>query len=163
VSLKDEMVSNLVDGLKSAIGEANILEVQTRRERRLFVTVKDDALKPAARYLTGAGFGHITTITGLDLGEKLGVIYHLDRNGVQLSLRTTVPDSRPVLKTITDVMPGAIFYEREVHDLLGVVFEGHPDLSPLVLPEGWPKDLHPLRKKYSVDDVRRMVDQNVSA
>jgi len=163
VSLKDEAASATVEGLKKAIGEGNLVEVQVRRERRLFVTVKADVLKPAVTYLANAGFLHLTTITGIDLGEQLGVICHLDRQGVQLSLKTTVPDSHPVLKTITDVVPGAIFYEREVHDLLGVVFEGHPDLSPLVLPEGWPKDLHPLRKKYTVEDIRRIVDQSVSA
>ncbi|MEM2905405.1 MAG: NADH-quinone oxidoreductase subunit C [Candidatus Bathyarchaeia archaeon] len=162
MSGKDEMATDAVEGLKSAIGEANLLGVQARKKRRVFVTVKDEALKPAVTYLAGAGFMHITTITGLDLGDRLEVVYHLDKDGVQLSLRTTVPENRPVLKSITDVLPGAVFYEREVHDLLGVVFEGHPDLSPLVLPEGWPKGLHPLRKKYTVEDIRRMVDQNVS-
>lgn len=163
MSAKNQEALRVLDGLKSAIGEGNVLSVQVKRERRLFVTLKDDAVKPAVTYLAGAGFVHITTITGLDLGNTLEVVYHLDRDGVQLSLRTAVSESRPALKTITDVLPGAVFYEREVHDLLGVVFEGHPDLSPLVLPEGWPSDLHPLRKKYSVDDIRRMVDKSGSA
>jgi len=163
MSQKDEVASPPVEGLKSTIGAENVLEVQARRARRLFIAVRDEALKDAVAYLAKAGFGHITTMTGLDLGEKLEVVYHLDKDGVQLSLKTTIPESHPVLKSITDVLPGAVFYEREVHDLLGVVFEGHPDLSPLVLPEGWPKGLHPLRKKYSVEDIRRMVDQNVSA
>ena len=56
-----------------------------------------------------------------------------------------VPEGKPVAPTITDVIPGAVLYEREVHDLLGVEFEGHPDLSPLLLPDDWPREVHPLR------------------
>ena len=48
--------------------------------------------------------------------------------------------------TITDIIPGALLYEREIHDLFGVKFEGHPNLEPLILPEDWPRDVHPMCK-----------------
>jgi len=55
------------------------------------------------------------------------------------------------------LVPGAILYEREVHDLLGVVFDGHPDLSRLILPEDWPEDVYPLRKEYSPEELRKLI------
>jgi len=149
----------IVEGLKERIGSDNILDTRTARERRFFVTVKAEALKAAVSYLIAKGFRHITTISGVDLSDRIEVVYHLDREGFQLSVKVAVPENNPVMPTITDIIPGAMLYEREVHDLLGVVFEGHPDLSRLVLPEKWPDGLHPLRKKYSVEDIRRMVNE----
>ena len=69
----------------------------------------------------------------------------------RLRLRVGVPASDPSLPTITGVFPGANFYERETFDLFGIVFEGHPDLTRLLLPDDW--EGHPLRKDYSVGSV----------
>lgn len=154
---EDELVA--VESLKAELGKA-VLEVRRPRAGRTFVKVEREALKRAVALLVNAGFKHLTTLTGLDLGKELGVVYHLNREGRLLSLTVTVPIEKPVLPTITDIVPGATLYEREVHDLLGVVFEGHPSLSRLVLPENWPEGLYPLRKKYSVEDVRKAVESH---
>jgi Ni,Fe-hydrogenase III component G len=69
---------------------------------------------------------------------------------VTLSLRTSVAKANPVLDTITPIIPGAILYEREIQDLLGLKVKGHPDPRRLVLPEGWPEGVYPLRKEYKV-------------
>ncbi|MFH7321067.1 NADH-quinone oxidoreductase subunit C [Desulfurivibrio sp. D14AmB] len=61
-------------------------------------------------------------------------------------IRTRVPRHTPQLPTISQVYPGANWHERETHDFFGIVFEGHPDLSPFLLPED--ADFHPLRKDY---------------
>lgn len=61
-------------------------------------------------------------------------------------VRTRMPRSKPQLPTISEVYPGANWHERETHDFFGIVFENHPDLSPLLLPED--ADYHPLRKDY---------------
>ncbi|MCK4434684.1 NADH-quinone oxidoreductase subunit C, partial [Candidatus Bathyarchaeota archaeon] len=70
-----------------------------------------------------------------------------------------VPKNNPNVPTVTDLIPGAILYEREVHDLLGVNFEGHPDLSPLLLPEEWPQNLYPLRKEHNLEQLRQMTSK----
>lgn len=64
----------------------------------------------------------------------------------RVALRVRVPRSLPQLPTISDIYPGANWHEREAHDFFGLVFTGHPDLSPLLLPED--ADFHPLRKDY---------------
>jgi len=68
-----------------------------------------------------------------------------------------VAKDKPILPTITDLIPGATLYEREVHDLLGITFKGHPDLSPLILPEGWPPDVYPLRKEWTIEKIQEKV------
>jgi|GEM_PF-98357 NADH-quinone oxidoreductase subunit C len=143
-----------IEALKAELGKA-ILEVRQPREGRIFVKIEREALRKAVAVLMNRGFIHLTTITGIDLGNELELLYHLDRNGRLLSLSVKVPEEKPTIPTITDLIPGATLYEREVHDLLGIVFEGHPNLSRLVLPEDWPEGLYPLRKKYSVEDIRK--------
>lgn len=64
----------------------------------------------------------------------------------RLMLRTTVPHQAPELPSATGLYAGAAWHERETHEMFGVVFFGHPDLSPLLLPEGF--EGHPLRKDF---------------
>ena len=69
----------------------------------------------------------------------------------RLRIRVGVSGARPTVPSITSIFPGANFYEREAFDLFGILFDGHPDLTRLVLPDDW--DGHPLRKDYSVGSV----------
>ena len=144
--------------MKDTIGE-EIAEAKIPRPRRILIQVRKNAFKKAIQYLTQkANFTHISTITGVDVGDEIEAIYHLSRDGkIELSLKVRTPKENPVLPTITDIIPGATLYEREVHDLLGVTFEGHPDLSPLVLPEGWPPDVYPLRKEWTIEKIEKEV------
>ena len=144
--------------MKDTIGE-EIVEAKIPRPRRILIQVRKNAFKKAIQYLTQkANFTHISTITGIDVGDEIEAIYHLSRDGkIELSLKVRTPKDNPVLPTITDIIPGATLYEREVHDLLGVTFEGHPDLSPLVLPEGWPPDVYPLRKEWTIEKIEKEV------
>ncbi|MEM2094066.1 MAG: NADH-quinone oxidoreductase subunit C [Candidatus Bathyarchaeia archaeon] len=125
----------------------------SQRERRVFVHVTSQVIKPVLHHLIDEmGFRHLSTITGLDLGSEIQVIYHLANEGFIVSLVVPVDPATPTLPTITDILPGAILYEREIHDLFGVRFEGHPKLSPLILPENWPSQIHPLRKNWRKED-----------
>jgi NADH-quinone oxidoreductase subunit C len=62
-----------------------------------------------------------------------------------------VPADDAVLPTLFDLYPGTEAMEREAYDLMGVVFEGHPDMTRILLPEDW--EGHPLRKDYGVGRV----------
>jgi formate hydrogenlyase subunit 5 len=95
----------------------------------------------------------ISAITGLDLGEKIGLMYHVRTNGVIVTISTELPKDNPQIPSITDLIPGANFHEREVADLFGVIFQGHPNPGRLVLPEDWPENLYPLRKDAKIDEL----------
>jgi NADH-quinone oxidoreductase subunit C len=69
----------------------------------------------------------------------------------RVRVRCLVPEGDARLRTITDLYPGADAMEREAYDLFGVVFEGHPDLTRILMPEDW--EGHPLRKDYTVGRV----------
>jgi NADH-quinone oxidoreductase subunit C len=119
------------------------------REHSIYMTVKAEAVRKAVEWMkTEWGLTHLSTITGTDLRGELAVIYHFEVKAVSVSLHIQVPTSHPEVDSITPLIPGAVLYEREVHDLLGVKFKGHPNLARLILPEDWPKDVYPLRKDW---------------
>lgn len=90
----------------------------------------------------------------VDYEDRFEVIYHirsLEKNH-HFVVKTSVPYDEPHLPSLISVWPGADWYEREGHDLFGVVFEGHPNLAPLLLYEGF--DGYPGRKSYPVHDYQ---------
>jgi len=147
--------NEIIDKLKASLTD-QVLEFTVPRARRIFVKIKRSALSQVVTFLSKElGVKHLSTITGADLGEKIELIYHFAYKGaVAISLRVTVPKNEPKIASIVSLVPGATLYEREIHDLLGVTFEGHPDLSRLILPEEWPEGLYPLRREYSMEELR---------
>lgn len=77
------------------------------------------------------------------------LISHRDRE--RLRLRVQVPEDDPVVPTLFEVHPGTEAMEREVFDLFGITFDGHPDLTRILMPEDWVG--HPLRKDFAVGSI----------
>jgi NADH-quinone oxidoreductase subunit C len=97
-------------------------------------------------------FDFLNCITGVDYGQDLGAIYHLrsSKHGHTIVLKVRTNDRvNPHFDSLTDIWKSADFLEREVYDLLGIKFTGHPDLRRLFLDSSWG---FPLRKDYKDDD-----------
>jgi NADH-quinone oxidoreductase subunit C len=103
----------------------------------------------AASLLDARGFA-LDTITGVDwiAESQMEVVYDYFHplTGERVAVRARIPRGEPVIPTICKVFPAANWHERETHDFFGIRFDGHPDLTPLLLPED--ADFHPLRKDY---------------
>jgi NADH-quinone oxidoreductase subunit C len=131
------------------------------------VVVPPGALVEAARILRDTpelNFSLLAEMTAADFWPKeprFEVVYHLASIGVadfprpgmggtarRLRLKTRVAGSVSELPTILGIWPNANWYEREVYDLFGIVFAGHPDLRRILMPEDW--EGHPARKDYPV-------------
>lgn len=125
------------------------------RDKRLWVTVEREGLQELISWLKDElGYYHVSTITGLDSGELLEALYHLNNGSTVLTVRTSAPKTDPRLPTITPVIAGAVLYERELQDLLGFVIENHPDPRRYILPDDWPAGVYPLRKDYQPETVK---------
>jgi NADH-quinone oxidoreductase subunit C len=85
--------------------------------------------------------------------ERFEVVYELisHTRRERLRLRVQVPESDAVLPSLFDVYPGTEAMEREVYDLFGIEFDGHPDLTRILMPEDWTG--HPLRKDYAIGKI----------
>jgi NADH-quinone oxidoreductase subunit C len=101
------------------------------------LTVPSDCLRRAIAVLTDDfDVHHLSTITGQATEEGIELLYHFWQ-GRGLTMRVSLPGDAPVIESVVDQIPGAGFYEREVAEMLGVTFQGHPDPQPLLLPEDW--------------------------
>ncbi len=110
-----------------------------------------EKLVESAQKCVAEGYTFPVVHTAVDHKDSLELIYifrdvrDMDRGERVLSVQLD-PD-HPVVDSLTPLIPGLVFQEREVYDLFGVVYEGHPDLRRLLLPEGFVG--HPLRKDYT--------------
>src|SRR5258708_7248226 len=123
----------------------------------LTLTIVRESIVPAARLVRDAGFNFLEDVTCVDLAPdepRFRVVYHILSHSMKQRVRLVVlADSvDPVVDSITPVWPSANFYEREIFDLFGVRFGGHPNLRRIMMPEDWQG--HPLRKDYPVEGYR---------
>ncbi len=142
------MVGNeIFELLRQEIGKDSISEVLYSRERRIFIGISYNRFRDAIIFLKKNGFSHLSAITGTQTSSNLiEILYHLDNAGTLVTVRVVLSSTENSISTITDIIPGASLYEREIHDLFGVKFEGHPALNKLILPDEWKSDSYPLRK-----------------
>jgi NADH-quinone oxidoreductase subunit C len=103
--------------------------------------------------LRARGYTFLASLHGVDYypeEPRLGVLYELlDMQSVdRISVKCRVPTDAPRLATVTDLWPGADHPEREVFDMFGVEFEGHPDLRRILMPEDY--EGHPQRRDFPV-------------
>ncbi len=98
-------------------------------------------------------FDYLFCLSGVDWGEELGVVYHLTstrhNHSVEIKVKTENREN-PEFDTVSDLWKSADFFEREVWDLYGIRFKGHPDMRRIFLEESWVG--YPMRKDYT-DDV----------
>jgi NADH-quinone oxidoreductase subunit C len=139
---------------EGAIAEASLFRGE------LTIVLHPQHLRRTAEYLqaeAGLQFDFLSDVSAVDrfpIEPRFEVNYHL----LSISLRQTVrlrvwvSGQDPVLPTIIPVWPTANWHEREVFDLFGIRFEGHPDLHRIVMPDDW--EGYPLRKDYPVEGFR---------
>lgn len=124
------------------------LPLQEKRDRRIYIPIPRHELMKTINILSSElDIQHLSTITARDTGNELEILYHFMLNGVVITVRTTCPRDDPTIDSIVSVYPGAVLYERELNDILGIVPKGHPDLRRLVLPDDWVGG-YPLRKDW---------------
>jgi len=109
---------------------------------RATLVVEPRAIRDVLETLRGKGYGFMASLHGVDYWPeepRLGVIYELlDMDSVdRISVKVRVHTDRPHVDSVTDRWPTADHQEREVFDMFGVVFDGHPDLRRILMPEDY--------------------------
>ncbi|MEM3421712.1 MAG: NADH-quinone oxidoreductase subunit C [Candidatus Hadarchaeum sp.] len=132
----------VADLIKPEVDEIKIIS-----ERCLFASSDKKRFLNILKSLKDNGVTHISTITALDNGKSIELIYHFDCKPALLNLKIFLPMDDLKIPTITDLFPGAVLYERDIMEMIGVIVEGHPDPRRLFLPEDWPQGKYPLRKQ----------------
>jgi NADH:ubiquinone oxidoreductase subunit C len=119
------------------------------KPKRLYIDIRPYDLRDAAAAVFNGLNCRFITVTGTDTPEGgIELLYHFsdDSSGIVVSLRVLLSDrEHPVIDSISSLAKAALWIEREIHELLGVDFKGHPNLKHLLLGEDWPAGNYPLR------------------
>ena len=116
--------------------------------RRIYILIKPADIKEVARILFKDLGLRFATASGQDTPGGLEILYHFsfDQSGEIFSVRVLIEDKKkPEIDSIATLFSGAEWIEREMWELLGIKFIGHPNLKHLLLLDDWPKDDYPLR------------------
>ncbi len=127
------------------------VQVMEKNPRRLYLTIPREQLTAAARFLHQERGMRLSICTGIDTRDGFEILYHFseDRIGIIYTLKVFVPKDDPRVESQGAWFPAAQWIEREMHELLGVDFIGHPNLAPLLTSDtDWEPDRHPLRRDY---------------
>jgi NADH-quinone oxidoreductase subunit C len=123
----------------------------------LTLTIARDQIRAASGALQAGGYNFFEDLTAVDwfpARPRFQLSYHILSHAFKerIRLRVLVDDADPSVESLTGLWPSANFFEREVFDLFGIRFEGHPNLRRILMPEDWKG--HPLRKDYPVEGYR---------
>jgi len=137
-----------LEEVKSALERFGTVE-QVRSNRIKVKTIPEKIHEALFRAQTLLACDHLIQISALDNGQSFELIYHLTGpHGTVIAIAIELPRDRPEMPTTSDILPPAGIYERQIYDLLGIVFTGHPNLKRIILSEDWPENEFPLRKDW---------------
>ncbi len=127
----------------------SVISVGVQTNKPMAVIKKEDMLKVAEK-VKEMGFDNLSVITGVDCGDRVEVIYNFFSymKKQNLVLKAVLDHRAPAVDSVSSIWKVADWLERETYDLVGIKFNGHPDLKRILLPEGWMG--HPLRKDYDM-------------
>lgn len=122
------------------------------------IVVAPEKLHRTAEELLGVGFDRLGMVTAVDTGDEFELVYRLTSRSLSAGvfIKTRVGRAEPSVASLCDIWPAADWQEREVWDMFGIRFEGHPDLRRILLPEEWVG--WPLRKDYEDPNMIRRPD-----
>jgi len=142
----------------------DIIDVFEKSEKRVYVAIKPEAIKNMAGYIFKDLGARFNIASGVDLRDHhMEILYHftIEEINLLISLRVTLPKDNLVIDSIASLFEGGNWIEREIHEMLGITFTGHPDMRRLLLADDWPEDVYPLRCDYKEWDKKAIRDRGV--
>ncbi|KPJ62412.1 MAG: hypothetical protein AMS15_04000 [Planctomycetes bacterium DG_23] len=142
--------SSVIDEIKERLGP-KVIRIDQPLPDRAFIYVEPEDVLEVVRVLFEDMKGRFATATGLDSRDYIEVLYHFpfDKQDIVVTVKTRAAKPFPEIDSISLIIPAAQWIEREMHDLLGIEFRGHPDMRRLILADDWPEGVYPLRRDYS--------------
>jgi NADH:ubiquinone oxidoreductase subunit C len=140
-----------------------VLNVFDKSKKRVYIDIRPESIVPVARYIFEDLGARFNIASGMDTRQFIEILYHFTFEDLNLlvSLRVKLNRAKPSIASLTSVCEAVNWIEREMHELLGIDFKGHPELKRLLLPDSWPKGVYPLRTDYKEWDKTAIRDRGV--
>ncbi|MFH0877333.1 MAG: NADH-quinone oxidoreductase subunit C [Candidatus Omnitrophota bacterium] len=152
----------ILDDLQQRFKES-ILGVFDKSPKRVYIDIKPESIVAMATYIFKDLGARFNIASGVDVRHHMEILYHFTLEDINLliSLRVKLEKTKLEIDSLAPVFEGANWIEREIHEILGINFKGHPDLRKLLLPDDWPQGVYPLRRDYKEWDKNAIRDRGV--
>ncbi|MGE5279776.1 MAG: NADH-quinone oxidoreductase subunit C [Deltaproteobacteria bacterium] len=143
--------------------KADISDVFDKSPKRVYLTIAPASVRRIARYLFKDLGARFNIASGTDARGHMEILYHFTLEEINLivSLRAMLPKDRLEIDSLAPLFEAANWIEREMSELLGIKFNGHPEMKRLLLPDEWPQGVYPLRRDYKEWDKNAIRDRGV--
>lgn len=155
---REEVLKDLRDRFKE-----DIIDVFDKSAKRVYIEIKPESIRKVAGYIFKDLGARFNIASGVDARDHMEILYHFTIEDINLLISLRVKLQKPDLEidSLAPIFEGANWIEREIHELLGIDFKGHPDLRKLLLPDDWPEGVYPLRRDYKEWDKKAIRDRGV--
>lgn len=147
-----EFQALLGDGLQASRTTEHAEGLKTRKSQEVWLTIDKDLLVEAVKKLETMDYPHLAVISGVDVGEAVELMYHFfiyygNRGGeIKVTMTVSLPKDDLTIDTLSGIIPGATFSEREKQEFLGIEVIGITDSRRLFIPDHFPEGVYPWRK-----------------
>ena len=140
---------NIITAIQTQLGD-RILAFQHKSDQRMYFDIAPHSLEAVSRLMLDEFEARFQIATGVDTHDGIEVMYHwaLDGEGCVITFRILLDHASLELGSIALMCPAAEWIEREIWELLGIHFKGHPDMRHLLLDNDWPEGKYPMRRDY---------------
>lgn len=155
---REEILKDLQEKFK-----ADIVDLFDKSATRVYIEIKPESLTKVAPYVFKELGARFNIASGVDCRHHMEILYHftIEEINLLISLRVKLDKSNLKIDSLVNILEAANWIEREINELLGIEFKGHPDMRRLLLPDEWPEGVYPLRRDYQEWDKSAIRDRGV--
>jgi Ni,Fe-hydrogenase III component G len=141
----------------------DIIDLFDKSPKRVYIEIKPESIRRVSSYIFKDLKARFNIASGVDTRSHIEILYHFSLEYINLliSLRVKLDRKKPSIDSLATIFRGANWIEREMNELLGIEFRGHPDMRRLLLADEWPKGVYPLRADYEEWDKKAIRDRGV--
>ncbi len=154
--------TEILKGIKEKF-KNDIVDIFDKSPRRVYIEIKPESITRVAIHIFRSLGARFNIASGVDVRTHMEILYHfpLEEINLLISLRVKLERSRPEIDSLAPYFEAMNWIEREINELLGVKFKGHPDMRRLLLADEWPKGVYPLRRDYREWDDTAIRDRGI--
>ncbi len=141
----------------------DIVDLLDKSPKRVYMEIKPESIVRVGSYIFKDLEARFNIASGVDARSPIEILYHFSLEYINLliSLRVKLDRKKPVIDSLTTEFKAVNWIEREMSELLGIEFKGHPEMKRLLLPDEWPEGVYPLRTDYEEWDKNAIRDRGV--
>ena len=143
--------------------KADIVEVFDKSPNRVYIEIRPESIISVATYIFKDLGARFNIASGVDCRYHMEIIYHFIFEEINLlvSLRVKLSKDKLEIDSLARIFKAADWIEREICEMLGITFKGHPNPKRLLLPDEWPEGVYPLRRDYKEWDDKAIRDRGL--